>query len=292
MTRGPAGWACALMVSIGLVPPILAGAFAGQDAAPRIESARLFLPTEAVRGFYCAYWSSVDSLDNVRIGRLLGLLAAGRVVGPVGEGAQGDCAGPTAVFEWASRHEVTVRTSVYSDSVGLRMAGPLDSIDWTTMVVPGLRDTLCALLGCRTFAFRGTGAIRRLEFRNWAGAFVAERSDALDTLAMALGTAVPSTPSACPYWNLLRMETERGILFGALAADGDAGLVLAAGSQALEDAWRSGDNKRLHAELLAACTEYSVTRRAYAVFARLAKAHGLPLRMFEEEDALRQNLIR
>ncbi len=279
------------MVSLGLFPPILGGAFAGQDVAPRIESARLLLPTEAVRGFYCTYWSSVDSLDNVRTGRLLGLLAAGRVVGPVGEGVRADCAGPKAVFEWPSGREVTVQTSVFSDSVGIWMANPKGDIEWTAVLVPGLRDSLCAVLGCRTFAFRGTGAIRRLEFKNWAGAFVVERSADLDTLAIALGTAVPSTPSACPYWNLLRLETERGVLFGALAADGDAGLVLAAGSQALDDAWRSGDSQKLHSELLAACSEYSIAGRAYAVFARLARTHGLPLRPFEEEDALRQKLM-
>jgi hypothetical protein len=86
---------------------------------------------------------------------------------------------------------------------------------------------------------------------------------------------------------MLRLETGRGIIFGALASDGHFTIVLAGGSPTLEAAWHWSDHKTLHETILSSGTEYRITPRVYAVFDRLAKANGVALQTLDHRSRFR-----
>ncbi len=268
---------CAAATILSLMILLLPGSLFAGGSVPRIEGGGLVLPRDGISRFYCSYWVEVDSLDGDRLGCLLQLATAGRVVGLPGDGASGDCAGPRAVINWTSGHEVVFMPSVLSDSVGVMVETPGKEGVWNTIIAPGLRDSIAAVVHNRPFACRGTGSIRRIEFKNRSGTFKLKGGKDLDSLALFLGRAKPTMPTACPFWNLVRLETERGIVFGALAADDCATIVLSPENPWLEKVWRKTDLEMLGGGIVFAGTEYDIPRAAVALLERLAKAHKVDL---------------
>lgn len=264
-------------IVLSLAALLLPGSLFAGGSGPKIGGGGLVLPPDGITRFYCSYWVEVDSLDGNRLGCLLQLATAGRLVGQPGDGASGDCAGPRAKIEWISGHEVVFMPSVLSDSVGVKVEAPGKEGVWSTIIAPGLRDSIAAVVQNRPYAFHGTGSIRRLEFKNRSGTFKLKRGTDLDSLALFLGRAKPAMPTACPFWNLVRLETQQGIIFGALAADDCATIVLSPESPWLEEVWRKTDLEMLGGGIVFAGTEYDIPRAAVALLERLAKARGVAL---------------
>lgn len=260
-----------------------------QGTVPLIRDRVLVLPRAGISSCLLSYGASNVSPDSIRVERLLEMAAARDVVGRPGDDLIGDGAGPKAEIDWISGHKVVLVTSVLSDSVAVQVRDSEKAEPWRTIIVPGLRDSLAAVLKCKTFAFRGTGTIRKLDFKNLISAFSLERDADLDSLALSLERVTPSglSSQSCPCWNMLRLETGRGIIFGALASDGHFTIVLAGGSPTLEAAWHWSDHKTLHETILSSGTEYRITPHVYAVFDRLAQANGVTLQTLDHRSRFR-----
>ncbi len=263
----------ATMILIATHSPLLAAS----PALPRVEDGRILLPASEPRAVYCSYRTSADPTPELAR-RLFDLVERGRVLP---KNPNLDTAGPQLFAVWGDGSSLSLQMSVASDTVAFTLELPegKDGDDDASgaLLAPGLVSAIEALLEWRPFLVHDVQPIRRLDFLNWQGRrFACRDEEILARLTEAFQTA-PSWPSACPFWNHLRLETDAGILFCSLVADGCYGsLLLAPPSPELERAWRRG-GRAFERAMASKCTQYAIGAEAYEIFNRLAHSRHTSL---------------
>jgi len=268
---GQLRWSATLaaMLLVATPSPLLAAS----PALPRVENGRILLPAPAPRAVSCSHRTFADPTPE--LARLLFDLVEGGRVLPKNPNL--DSAGPQLFAAWDGGSSLFLRASVESDTVAFTLEFPegKDGEDDASgaLLAPGLVSALEAQLEWRPFLVHDVKPIRRLDFLNWQGRrFACRDGDILARLTEAFRIA-PSSPSACPYWDHLRLETDAGVLFCSLVADGCYGsLLLAPPSPELERAWKRG-GRVFERAMASNCTEYAVGAEAYEIFNRLARSH-------------------
>lgn len=275
-TSAAVGFVCALLAWLPAAPVLAA------SAGPTIRDNRLVLPRRGISDVEYAYHFTFAPRDLNQVHPVLRLAEAGTVLRSVSDSGDVAC-GPKVSISWKSGESIQLQLDVDSDTLSLAIFGRADSITRGWLTAPGLADTLKSIFGWQPLVIRSMGRIDSAEVITWQErpVFFRDRQD-LDSLELVLSDMGDDCPTGCPFWNRVRLQTERGCLYGLLTADGDNVAILARSSAMIDSAW--GADPRTYEGLLRSLgTTCWIRGSAYSFIQRQAERQGASL-IFRSED--------